>query len=116
MSDIQELEVQIEDAKAAIKLGDSVERLFKNRDFKAVICNEYFKEYAAGLVMQKSVPAMQTPEHQLAIENALIGIGELNQFLTTLRMRGKHMEHQMAAQEATLDELQAEELEELDEE
>ena len=39
---IKQLEMSIDEAKELIALGDSIERLYKNKDFKKVILEGYF--------------------------------------------------------------------------
>ena len=85
----QEIEVTMKQAQDCIALSDSLERLHKNRDFKKVISECYFKEEPARLVGLKSDPNMQVAEHQEAIIKDIDGIGALQQFFRAIFHRAE---------------------------
>jgi hypothetical protein len=103
--DLHQIELGIDTAKKMVKEAESIDRLFKNRDFKAIITEGYFKEFAAVLVQRKALPAMQTETEQKSIDNAITGIGELQQFLFTKRMQGKQVAKELNEMESVRDEL-----------
>jgi hypothetical protein len=105
MSELHEIELNIDTAKKMVKEAEAIDRLMKNRDFKAVITEGYFKEFAAVLVQRKAIPGMADEENQLAIDKAITGIGELQQFLFTKRMQGKQIGAELNEMENVRDEL-----------
>ncbi len=109
MSDLQEIELNIDTAKKMVKESDAIDRLMKNRDFKAVITEGYFKEYAAILVQRKAMPGMQDEDSQKDINDSITGIGQLQQFLFTKRMQGKQIGNELTEMENVREELIQEE-------
>lgn len=83
-NDIQHIELYIEDAKKFVEAGKSVERLQKNRDFKKIIEEGYFRDEAVRLVSVKSDPSLQSPEKQEAIIKAIDAIGSLQGYIRTI--------------------------------
>lgn len=78
MQDAQaQIEVTMKQARDAIALADSLERLHKNRDFKKVFTEFYFKEEPARLVGLKADPNMQTEERQSSVIKEIDAIGGL---------------------------------------
>ena len=51
---INAIERDIKEARKHVELGDSLERLLNNRDFKKVIVEGYFEKEAARLVHLKA--------------------------------------------------------------
>ncbi len=93
-SEMQEIEVTIEETKAQILRGERVKRLRENEDFKALILEGYFKEEAARLVLLKADPEMVDEKNDRAskIEKSLIGISEFNAYLNTQVILGNQAE------------------------
>ena len=111
MSTVEQIEVSIEVAKRSIKESEAIDRLFRNKDFKMVITEGYFKDNAALLVQRKAMPGMADQANQMSIENAMIGIGELQQFLFMKRVQGKQFAADLEAMNNTREELLQEEAE-----
>ena len=108
---IQALEDSIQDCKVIIETGEALQRLMKNRDFKKVILEGYFKDEPIRLVHLKSDVSFQTPERQQAILTQMDSIGALNQYFNTLNhMMEQAKKASMAATELR-DEMLAEDLE-----
>jgi hypothetical protein len=84
MSDIEEIEVSLEEAKETAALGDCLERLTKNPDFNRLIMVGYLEKEAVRTVLARSNPGMQTPERQTALNRCMDGIGELYQYFTRI--------------------------------
>lgn len=105
---IQEIELNIEQAKSYVDLAKSVERLMKNRDFKKVILDEYFREEAIRLVHLKSDPSFQEKEKQEAIDVGMKAIGNLKSWLYKTEQFGEMAKQSISDSEAELDELRAE--------
>lgn len=82
-NDIRQLEANIENAKAMVNIGKSIERLRNNPDFKEVVLKGYFEREAVRLVHLKADPNMQTPERQASIISQMDSIGEFASYLNT---------------------------------
>lgn len=96
---VQELRVTEEQAKYFVDLMESLERLYNNKDFKTVFLDGYFKEEASRLVLLRADNNIQQDENVIkSIDDKIIGIGELRQFLLTVFARGRQMKE--AVQEA----------------
>jgi len=106
--DLQVVEVSIEQAKKAIKLGDSVDRLLKSRDFKAVITEGYFEQEAIRLVHAKAHPEMDNPNSQASIIGQMDSIGHLYAHLNLLRGLAQQARKSMNEYENTREEILAE--------
>ena len=52
--ELQDLEDSMNDAKHFIDIKESTVKLFKNKEFKKVVLDYYFKEEASRLVMAKA--------------------------------------------------------------
>ena len=95
--ELNQLEANIAEAKHFIDIKKSVERLFKNRDFKKVILEYYFKEEAARLVMAKS--SKLNEEQKKLIDCMIYGIGALSNFFDSVHQRGVQAEQALGDDE-----------------
>lgn len=91
-----------------VDLGDALERLRNNRDFKKVITEGYFEDEAVRLVHLMSDSNMQSPEIQTSIHNQMIAIGVFRDYVETLYTRTQMARRSVEADEATRDEILAE--------
>ena len=108
MTDLEQVQIQIETAEKIRKLRDNCVKLMDNIYFKDVIEEAYFKEEAARLVMAKSAPL---PEASLqVIDHMQYGIGALKNFLQELIRRGAEMDQAIGEHEETRQEILAEEI------
>lgn len=107
--DIQQIEVNIAVAKEKVALGECLKRLSKNRDFKKLIEQCYFKDEAHRLIMVKSSPNCQSDEIQKEILKDIDGIGSLYQFFCAIGSEAETMARNLANDEAMRDEILAEE-------
>ena len=107
-TELQQLERNIKHAQKTVDLGDALDRLRNNRDFKKVIGEAYFNEEAIRLVHLMSDANMQSPEIQQSIHKQMIAIGVFHDFLNTLSIRADMARRSVAADEATRDEMLAE--------
>jgi hypothetical protein len=108
---IQQIEHNIKQAKQALAFNSALDRLFANRDFKQVILDGYFREEAIRLVHLKADPNFQTAERQSEIMVSLDAIGNLSRFFVTTRQLATQAGNSITADEAMLEELLAEEVE-----
>lgn len=76
-NEIQELDRSIDIAQEILEMGNALERLSNNRDFKAVITHGFFEKEAIRLVHLKSDASMQTAERQTSIMKQMDAIGTL---------------------------------------
>jgi len=88
--ELNQLDANMAEAKHFIDVKKSVERLFKNRDFKKVILDYYFKEEAARLVMAKS--SNLNEEQKKLIDYMIYGVGALSNFFDSVHQRGVQAE------------------------
>lgn len=107
---IEQVELSITNAQAAVEAMNSLDRLGSNPDFKKLIHEGYFKEEASRLVLLKADQNVQSDEHQKQIEKSIDAIGYFRQYLGTIIQMGKMADSAMSDHEATLEELSAEEL------
>lgn len=78
-NDMETIEVSIEEARKVVKRGDAIERLMKNRDFKMIFLDGYFKEEAHRLVSISADPGLK--EHHGEIMGNIHAISRTQQFL-----------------------------------
>ena len=104
--DIKQIQVNIKEAEERVALGECLKRLSKNRDFKKLIEQRYFKDESHRLVMVKSSPACQTPEIQAEILRDLDGIGSLYQFFNAIGSEAKHMAYNIEQDKRMIEELE----------
>lgn len=107
---LQAIEDNIREARKIADVGDALERLRSNRDFKKVIMEGYFEKEAIRLVHLRADPNMQTPEKQAAIVTQMDAIGSLSQFFNTVLHKAAMARKAIASDEETRDEILAEEL------
>lgn len=107
---VQEIELNIKQARKKVDLGESLERLKSNRDFKRLVLDGYFKSEAIRLVHLKSDPSMQTAERQAAILSDINAIGSFSQYLAVVTQMAGLASKAIVADEQTIEEISAEEL------
>jgi hypothetical protein len=105
---IQSLDNNIKEAKKIMDLGDALERLQANKDFRAVIKAGYFEQEAIRLVHLKGAPHMQTVEYQLSIVKQMDAIASLNQYFQTVFHAAGMADKAITSDEEAREELLAE--------
>ena len=106
--ELQDLEDNINDAKHFIDIKESTIKLFKNKEFKKVVLDYYFKEEAARLVMAKA--SSLTSEQKNLIDNMIYGIGALSNFFDSVLTRGMQAEQALREDENARTEILQEDL------
>lgn len=91
-TELNEIELSLEAAKAHVDLAKSLAKLKKNADFKKLFLNKYLNSYAVRLVLLKASMGMQAEEQQLNIVNQLNGIGQMNQYMMYVEQEGRMAE------------------------
>ena len=81
---LNEIEQNIKAARAQIQLGDALERLTNNKDFKTLVLDGYFRDEAVRLVHLKADPAFQKPDMQTSIVSQMDAIGSLSSYLRVI--------------------------------
>ena len=110
---VEQLEVEIDQARSIIALSDDINKLYSYKPFKNVILDQYFREEAVRLVALKGDREFQTPERQEAVLRQMDGIAALNAFLHRIMMAAQNArdsldEMQNAQAEALEEDLQGE--------
>ena len=108
MTDIEQVEIQIDMANRIRKLRDNCVKLMNSKAFKDVIEEGYFKEEAARLVMAKS--SNLNPDQMRLIDNMICGIGALSNWFESVIRRGAEMDQAIGEHEQTREEILAEEI------
>lgn len=108
-TELQQIELNIEQAKQIRDLGKALERLQGNRDFKDVIVSGYLSKEAVRLVHLKADPSQQSYEAQQAILKQIDGIGSLESFFRVVEFKARQAEKAIEADELTREEMLAEE-------
>ena len=91
------LDANMAEAKHFIDVKNSLLKLQKNKDFKKVVIEYYFKEEAARLVMAKSSNLDET--QQLTIDKMIYGIGSVAKFFDSVLQRGAQAEQSLSEDE-----------------
>lgn len=99
---VEQIEISNRQAKDRLAVCESLKILLKNKHFKTVIMDHYFKEYPAALVLTKADPAQQDEAAQKSIDNAIIAVGELNQFFRSIMVQGDMAKKALADNDALL--------------
>jgi hypothetical protein len=110
-TELQQLDLSIKHAQKTVDLGDALARLRNNRDFKKVVEEGYFNQEAIRLVHLMSDANMQTPEIQSSIYKQMVAVGVFRDYLETLETRAGMARRSVEADEATRDEILADEAE-----
>lgn len=106
---IEQVEISLENAKKAIHKMETLDRLYRNKDFQEVILEGYFKDEASRLVLLKGdVNIMDDQERHC--EKMINGIGCLRAYFQMVNHFGTQAEKAMEDDQATREELLAEQL------
>ena len=108
MTDLEQVEIQIDMANKLRALRDNCVKLTASETWKDVIDTGYFKEEAARLVMAKS--SNLNPEQMKLIDNMIFGIGAVANYIESVMRRGAEMDQAIGEHEETRDEILAEEI------
>lgn len=108
--DIAEIEESIRRHRIHIEIGNALERLSHNADFKQIVLEGYFREEAIRLVHLKGHPAMQGDEQQKSIVQQMDAISCFSQYLDLLKRNAALAVKHIANDEQTRDELMEEDL------
>ena len=87
-TELEQINLTIEEAEKQIAKMDALDRLRENKDFQLLIENGYFKDEASRLVLLKADPNFQKEEDQIASDKMIIAIGYFRQYLRTIYQLG----------------------------
>lgn len=104
---LKQLDRSIKNANQLIDIGNALERLRSNKDFRKVISEGYFEQEAIRLVMLKADPHMQTPEKQAAVLRDIDSVGALAQYFRTVIQKASLADKSVKADEAAREEIVA---------
>lgn len=109
-TEIQQVEIDIEDAKKAVELGKSLKRLEANRDFKKLILEGYLVNEAAR--MARLLGSSMVPEGvRDHLQRDILGPGALQSFFRNTALECETATRVIAESHETLDFLRAQEAE-----
>ena len=104
MDNIEYYRNEIEAQKKYISMLEDLQELEKNEAFKRLILEGYFKTYAADLVLLKASPTQANEERQNSINNAIIGVGELNQYFSSVNQLAQTAKNKISSLEEAIQE------------
>lgn len=105
---IQQIELNIEQAKHFVQLGESLDRLHKNKDFQFLMLQGYLQSEAVRLVHLKADPNQQTADVQASIVKQMDGIGALLSYFRKIEMQAELAKQAIEDDRETLQELMEE--------
>ena len=104
-NDMQEIEIDIDEARKAIELGEIVTRLEKHPDFRTLVIEGYFRDDAARIVMLKADPEFISEERQGKLDRDILGISVFGEYLRTKKVLGTMAQQAIYQHEQTREEL-----------
>jgi len=107
-NDAQEIELNIDAAKATIDRMKVFLRLVENKDFQEIIEKGYFEDEAVRLVGALASPAMADEFNQEQMHKDISAIGRLRQYFYAIMQQGRAAEGAVKADEAELELMRAE--------
>ena len=111
MSDqIQEVEIDIQEAKRTISKMNALNKLILSDDFKNVILEGYFETEASNLVLSRANPNLQSEEMQASNTKSIDAIGSLRQYFISINHFGRMATKALEDDELTREELLAEDM------
>ena len=105
----REISISIETARAMVEKKDQMDALIKDKNFESLFTTGYFQDEPTRLVSLLADAEWQTEEKQQSLLDDMRAISALRQYIMNIRATGRQMERQIAASEAQLDEMRAEE-------
>ena len=108
-TDLEMIDITIEAAKEEIGKYEALQRLLRNKDFQLVIMDSYIKDESTRIALATANPALAGAAEQVKLHDGIKAIGYLNQFFVTTRHIADAANKAIIDNEATRDELLAEE-------
>ncbi len=104
-TDLASVETSMENAKAAMELGQSLTRLRDNPDFKKLIRKTLFQDEAIRLVKLLGKPESLDPVEREVLTNQMLVISGVQLFLTKIEEQATTARDTLRADELTREEL-----------
>jgi len=101
--EMQQIEISIQQAKAHIEMGERLERLCINPDFKVIFLEGYLKDYAVRLVGLKASMPMQGDKDQNFITSQLNATGFMSQYMHYIRQEAYNAKVALEADQQEID-------------
>jgi hypothetical protein len=89
-----EYELTVEQYRKSIELGEALERLRNNPDFKLLIMENYLHDLPSELA--KVMVLVTREEARKDITNEIIGVGALHKFLSTVQSKSQYAKANLA--------------------
>jgi len=105
--DLNEINVEVDTAKKMIARSDALRRLESNPDWKLIVDDGYFRDYAVSRVMLRSNDNLPQDVRDKLISD-IDGIGAFRKFLDTVMINGEHAASGLEDAIATRDEIELE--------
>lgn len=102
---LEAIDRSIKQSQATIELGNALNRLRSNKDFKKIIVEGYFEKEAIRLVHLKADPSMQSAASQHSITQQMDAIGSFSQYLDLMLRHADMATKQLADDESTREEM-----------
>lgn len=91
-TEVQKIQITLDEAKKKVKLGEALERLERNKDFKLVFDEEFFKQESLRQVSLLSCPAHQEPHKQASIIADMRASATVQAFFRLIQRNAEHAE------------------------
>ena len=106
MTDVRNLDIEIEEAKKVIAMGEALARLEKNRDFKKVITEGLCEEFALNTIKLRGNTGFRMNEALMASNlRKLDMIGELVEYFRNVKANAAMCESALTEAHDLRDEL-----------
>lgn len=106
--EIQQVEISLETAKSTYELGQALERLHDNPDFKKVIAEGYLEQEAIRLVSLAGHPSFQSVEDQAGLQRQINGVGAIRGYFHAIMQQAQVAGNAIDDYKSTLEELRGE--------
>ena len=113
MTEIQQIQAQIDKVRANVQLAERFQRLAQNADFQAVIVDHYIRDHALDCVALLS--RVSSEDQRSNIQRELISISEFQLWLQSCEQQFSNLSDTLAMLQHELDLAVEEELVEGDE-
>lgn len=108
ITEVEQFEAQLDDAKYLSERAEMAERLAKNKDFKKLILEGFCLKDAARYAQESGDPLLEAPERADALNMAQAS-GHLKRFLSLQIQMGRSAQRSIPEIEAALAEVRSEE-------
>lgn len=85
MSYLAELQEQRKQCEDLVKMGEALQRLYKNRDFKQLIEVQYLREEAIRLVQAAGNPRLNNEQREM-VQRDIYAISSFTQYLDSIAL------------------------------